>query len=101
MANGADTRVERYARWVIKWRWAIVVGTLIFVGLVGSGGQHLAFRNDYKVYFGEENPQLRDFEAMQKIYTQPDNILFVLEPPDGDVFTPTNLDAVEYMSTAV
>ena len=96
MANESTTRTERYARWIVKWRWPVVLATVVVVALAGMGGQRLAFRNDYKVYFGEDNPQLRDFEAMQKIYTQPDNVLFVLEPPDGDVFTPENLDAVEF-----
>jgi uncharacterized protein len=96
MASSTITRTERYARWVVKWRWPVVLATVIVVAAAGFGASRLAFRNDYKVYFGEENPQLRDFEAMQRIYTQPDNVLIVLEPADGDVFTPTNLDAVEF-----
>lgn len=99
MANAENTRTERYARWVVKWRWAVVLATLLLVGLAGSGGRFLAFRNDYKVYFGGDNPQLRDFEAMQRIYTKPDNILIVMEPTDGDVFTPTTLEAVEYATS--
>ncbi|MBT5535461.1 RND family transporter, partial [Candidatus Poribacteria bacterium] len=99
MANAGNTRTERYARWVVKWRWAVVLATLVLVGFAGSGGRFLAFRNDYKVYFGEENPQLRDFEAMQRIYTKPDNILIVMEPTDGDVFTAKTLGAVEYATS--
>lgn len=96
MSDNRITRTEGYARWVVKWRWPIVFATVLLVGLGASGGRLLAFRNDYKVFFGEDNPQLNDFEAMQKIYTQPDNVLIVLAPTDGDVFTPKTLDAVEY-----
>ncbi len=84
-----------YTKWVIRWRWPVLAITLAVVAVLASGARFLAFSNDYRVFFGGENPQLQAFEALQNIYTKNDNILIVLAPEDGDVFTPTTLAAVE------
>jgi len=86
--------VEQYARWVIRLRWLIVFLTLGVVGLLASGGQYLSFSNDYRVFFSEENPQLTAFENLQDTYTKNDNILFMIMPKGGEVFTPDVLEAV-------
>ncbi|HEB63047.1 MAG TPA: hypothetical protein ENJ07_01050 [Gammaproteobacteria bacterium] len=86
--------VEQYARWVIRLRWLIVFLTLGVVGLLASGGQFLSFSNDYRVFFSEDNPQLTAFENLQDTYTKNDNILFMLMPKEGEVFTPDVLEAV-------
>ncbi len=86
--------VEQYARWVIRLRWLIVFLTLGVVGLLASGGQHLSFSNDYRVFFSEDNPQLTAFENLQDTYTKNDNVLFMLMPKEGEVFTPEVLEAV-------
>ncbi len=41
---------------------------------------------------------METFEAIQDIYTKNDNILFVLAPENGQVFTGSNLDAVEHLT---
>ena len=87
--------IVAYTKWVIRWRWPVLAITLAVVAVLASGARFLAFSNDYRVFFGETNPQLQAFEALQNIYSKNDNILIVLAPEDGDVFTPTTLAAVE------
>jgi predicted RND superfamily exporter protein len=65
------------------------------VALAASGGKYLSFTNNYRVFFSAENPELLAFEALEKKYSKNDNVLFVLEPKSGDVFTPDVLAAVE------
>ena len=86
---------ERYARWIIRWRWLIVIGAIAVILLMASGGRFLHFDNDYRIFFGEENPQLLAFENLQDTYTKNDNVLLVLAPKDGRVFTPQALAAVQ------
>ncbi len=90
--------MRSYGEWVIRQRWSIVVvGTLLAIGIaVGAG--NLWFDTDYRAFFSKENPQLQSFEAMQNIYTKNDNILIVLAPEDGDVFTARNLAAIEKLT---
>jgi predicted RND superfamily exporter protein len=85
---------EAYAGWVIRWRWLILVSTLVVLFLLASGGQFLTFTNDYRVFFSKENPYLEAFENLQDTYTKNDNVLIMLMPRSGDVFTPQTLEAV-------
>jgi predicted RND superfamily exporter protein len=86
--------VEQYARWVVRWRWLILILTIGLVMLLGSGGKNLQFTNDYRVFFSEANPYLEAFENLQDTYTKNDNVLIMLMPKSGDVFTPEALEAV-------
>ena len=89
-------------RWLadmlIRWRYLLLILFLALAGVLAYGGQYITFSNDYRVFFSAENPQLRAFENLQNTYTKNDNVLFVLAPRDGDVFTPQVLDAVEWLT---
>ena len=89
---------EQLANWVIKWRFAIVAVTLALVVAAGSGARFLLFDTDYRIWFSEDNPQLQAFETIQNTYTKYDNLLFVLTPKGGDVFTRSTLAAVEWLT---
>ena len=93
-----DSKVVNYSRWVIKWRWLIILTTFLIAGVSASGGRFLVFDTNYRVFFGDDNPQLADFEQLQNIYTKNDNIIVILEPSDGEVFTGKTLDAVEWLT---
>lgn len=83
---------------VIRLRWLVILCTLLLVAAIGSGGRFLVFSNDYRMFFSEENPQLRAFEALQDTYTKNDNVLFVVAPKDGRVFTRETLSTVEWLT---
>ena len=85
---------EQFGTWIIKWRWLIIIATLVFVGLAASGGKNLIFTNDYRVFFGEDNPELLAFDNMEQTYSKNDNVMFVLAPSNGDVFTQETLRAI-------
>jgi predicted RND superfamily exporter protein len=86
----------KYTEWVLKWRYLVILFSLIAVGLIGSGAPKLMpLSNDYRIFFSEENPQLRAFEQLQNTYTKDDNVLIVISPKDGQVFTPETLAAIQ------
>ncbi|CED60881.1 efflux RND transporter permease subunit [Moritella viscosa] len=72
----------------------VIIMCLIFVVLAAGGAQNLVFKNDYRIYFGEDNPQRTAFESMQKVYSKSDNISFVVVPKGKDVFTRAHLEAL-------
>ena len=47
------------------------------------------------MFFGEDNPQLLAFEKMQKTYNKNDNILFVITPKSGKVFSKETLTVIQ------
>jgi len=92
--------VESFANWIVRWRWLIIIATLLLVGAAGKGMQRLTLTTDYRVFFSEENPQLLAFEELQNTYTKNDNILIVLAPKNKKVFTRETLKAVEELTEA-
>ena len=89
--------IERYTRGVIRWRWPVVVASIVVVVGSALGAVHLKFVDEYRVFFGPDNPQLLAFDAVENIYTKNDNIFFIIEPPVGhdDAFTAETLAIVE------
>ena len=72
---------------------------LVLMTLGGAFGvQNLFFDNDYRVFFGKDNPQLKSFEQIQKTYTKIDNVNFAFEPLDGKANSAEVLAAVEELT---
>ncbi|MBF0589146.1 MAG: MMPL family transporter [Magnetococcales bacterium] len=91
---------ERYAAGIHTYRWLIILLTLLIAGAAGSGVRLLRFDTDYRVFFGKDNPQLLAFEELQDTYTRNDNVMFVLAPKDGRIFTNKMLRVVQSLTEA-
>ncbi len=85
---------EGFIAAVLRHRYFVVTACLLFCVLAGYGARYLEFSDDYRIFFSKENPQLQAFEAMQNTYAKTDNVLFVISPVNGDVFTRETLQAV-------
>ncbi len=84
-----------YPKWVLKNRWFIIFFCLVFVALAASGGRLINFTTSYRVFFSPDNPQLLAFEALENTYIRSDQVLIVIEPKDGNVFTRDILSLIE------
>jgi hypothetical protein len=62
-------RATQFGEWVIRWRWFVILFSLLVVAGVGAGASKLYMKNDYRIFFGADNPQLKSFESLQAIYT--------------------------------
>lgn len=91
----------RYTEWLIQQRWLVIFVALAVVGLAMNGAKKITMENSYKIFFSEENPQRKAFEELQKIYTQDDNITFVVAKPGGDVFSKDFLQAQAWLTDEV
>lgn len=87
--------VESYTRWIIRWKYLVILASIALVFAATYGGQFLSFSNDYRMFFGEDNPQLIAFEKMQKTFNKNDNILFVITPKSGKVFSSETLTVIK------
>ena len=84
--------------WVIKYRWLIILLSFVLVLTAASGGRFLVFKADYRVFFSGDNPQLQAFDKLEKTYSRNDNVLFIITPKNGDVFTKETLKIVETLT---
>ncbi|MBL4712830.1 MAG: MMPL family transporter, partial [Gammaproteobacteria bacterium] len=87
--------IESYTRWIIRWKYLVTLASLALVFAAAFGGQFLGFSNDYRMFFGEDNPQLLAFEKMQKTFNKNDNILFVITPKSKKVFSRETLTVIQ------
>ncbi len=85
---------------VVRYRWPIIILTLLTVGLAASGMRLLVFSNDSRMFFSKENPQLQALEALEQTYTKVENVLFVVAPKSGNVFEKETLIAIRDLTEA-
>ena len=90
--------MERFGVGVLRWRWAIMALTAVFVVFMAAGGQYLKISNDSRIFFSEDNPQLLAFEALEATYTEANTVLIAVAPKEDSnapgIFTPDALSAV-------
>lgn len=89
---------SKLGQWVIKYNWFIIILSLLLVFSAATGGRFLVFKADYRVFFSGDNPQLQAFDKLEKTYSKNDNVLFVVTPKDGNVFTRETLKVVETLT---
>lgn len=93
-----ENRTQRYARWVIRHRW-LVLGLAVLVTIAAASGiPKLGLATDYRVFFSPDNPDLAAYEEVENVYTKNDNVLFVIRPEEGDVFTPRMLGMIRSLT---
>jgi predicted RND superfamily exporter protein len=86
---------------VVAYRWWIIAATMIIALTAAYGTRFLALNNDTRIFFSQENPQLQALEALENTYNRIDNVVFILEPEDGTVFTKKTLAAVEELTESL
>jgi hypothetical protein len=89
---------KNYAEFIIRHKVLAVILSILMVMAMGFGARFLTFTNDYRIFFGEDNPQLLAFESLQDTYSKNDNVMLLLVPEDGKVFTNRTLEAVAWLT---
>ena len=89
---------KNYAEFIIQHKVLTIILSILMVMSMGFGAQFLTFTNDYRIFFGEDNPQLLAFEELQDTYSKNDNVMFLLVPEDGKVFSNRTLEAVAWLT---
>ncbi len=89
------TWIEQYlGRWVVKYRWWIILLTIPVIGLTALGIRNLRINNDTRVFFGEKNPQYLALKALENTFSKEQSVLFIVAPRDGNVFTGRTLSVI-------
>lgn len=84
--------------WVNKYRWHLLAMSIAIALLLTVGAKNLTQTADYKVYFDEGNTQLMASEKLGDDYSQSDNLLFVIAPKSGNVFSKDTLATVQKLT---
>lgn len=93
--NGKTGLIELYTDNIIRYRYLVVVVTVMACILLGLGKERIGFSSDYRYYFGETTPEIRAMEELDSTYSNSDSIYFAISPLDGGtVFKREILEAV-------
>ncbi len=95
---GKSTLVIRYAQWITRHPWLVIFVAVLLVMVASTGMKRLTIKTDYRIFFSADNPQLLTFEALDAMYTKNDNVMFILAPKDGDVFSKETLEAISILT---
>jgi len=90
-------RVEKF---IVNHPWWVLLLSLIFITASSIGIKNIEFTNNYRVFFSEDNPQLLAFDALQNTYSKSDNVMLLVEPANGEIFTRENLQAILELTEA-
>ena len=86
---------------ILAHRWPVMGFSIVLFLLSSLGLGRLSIDSDLRVFFSKDNPQLLQLENVEKTYIKNENILFVIVPRDGQVFTPKVLNLIQAMTTAL
>ena len=90
--------MQAYLTFLRRRRWWIIGLTVALVAVLGSGMAFLRFTTDYRVFFAPDDPLLQILNRLHDTYTKDDNVLFVLTPRDGKVFTRKTLADIAWLT---
>ena len=90
--------LDRYVDTILSRRWLVVALAALLMLVMTAGARFIAVTNDYRILFGENNPQLAAFEALENTYAVSNTALIAIAPREGSVFTRETLDAVEELT---
>jgi predicted RND superfamily exporter protein len=90
--------VEAWFRPVLDRPRLVVALTIALSLLAGGGLRQLSFNPDSRLFFGPDDPERLALEAFEATFSRANNVVFVLEPRDGRVFTVPTLQAVAWLS---
>jgi len=94
----ANSFSEKLGVFVNQYPKSIILVILLLISLLSFGAKDIGFQSDYRVYFSQDNPQLKAFEAIQDEYNKSDNVLFVIEPSNKNVFDKDILLAIQTLT---
>lgn len=92
--------VDRFVGFVLRYRFLVIVACLLASAVLAIGIKNLAFSTNYRVFFSERNQYLTAFNEFEGLYQKEDNVLIVIAPDRGDVFTPGILAAIRGLTEA-
>ncbi len=91
---------DRYINALFRHRWLVLALAIVVMLCAAAGGRNITTTNDQRSLFGEHNPYLQAFEALEDVYTESNIALIAIAPRTETVFTRETLGAIEELTEA-
>ncbi len=89
---------SRFGAWVVRRRMPVVVVCLALSAFAAYGLGFLTVNPDNRVFFDRDNPDRMALDALENTYSKDSNVMIVLAPKGGDVFTREVLSVIQELT---
>ena len=93
-------QLDRYINAILRYRWPVVALAVLIMLVTGVGALFITVTNNYRIMFGEDNPQLAAFKALENTFSTSNMAIIAIAPRKGSVFTREALGALEELTEA-
>ena len=93
-------QLDRFFGLILRRPWAAVAVAAVVMAAMTTGVRHITVTNDYRILFGENNPEFAAYDALESTYAESNKALIALAPRQGTVFTREALGAIEELTDA-
>ena len=100
MANTPESKIDKYTDLIIRMRWWVILLPVVGFMTLGTGARHMELEQNYRIFFGPDNPQVVALDAMEEKFSKFDWHTFVVHNPKGTIFTPDALTAIREITDA-
>lgn len=87
--------MARLADIIVKGRWFFLIFALVLAGVSAARLDRIVpIDPDARIFFDPKNPDRQRLDQFEAMFSKDDNLMFLVEPADGKVFTPETLSYI-------
>ena len=83
---------------IIAHPWICILFSLVVVVVASFGLSFATLNNNPKLFFAPDNPDLIYLNELETRFTSDENVVFIVHPDNGDIFTIENLTLLEELT---
>ena len=91
-------RHEKFLLSILRFRWLVIILSLVFVIIAAKGLERIVIVTDYKSFIDADYPPLLQLEEIEAIFSENNNLLIAVAPGDGVVFKPETIALIQQMT---
>ena len=93
-------KLDRVFDLILRRPWVTVALAAAVMAAMTAGVRFITVTNDYRILFGENNPELAEYERLEDTYAESNRALIAVAPAQGGAFTRETLGAIEELTEA-
>ncbi|MFK7732672.1 MAG: RND family transporter [Pseudomonadales bacterium] len=85
-------------KWVLQYRYLVIIACLVLVALAATGNQHLRFNPDLRSLYDQQHPIVQQLALVEEEFTKRDQIIVVLSVEQGTVYQPEIVELIQILT---
>ncbi len=85
-------------KWTKEKSLWVIFCAIAIVTVLGTAIPRTEFNSGFRVYFSEDNPQMKAFEALEHRFNKQDSVIFIVAAKSGDIFTKETLELIQQIT---